>query len=52
MGRAVKKHGRLIGYIVFNILNEDLREFVGEGSSYNTIITDKTNNIAFTTNDM
>ena len=45
VGRAVKKHGRLIGYIVFNILNEDLREFVGEGSSYNTIITDKTNNI-------
>ena len=52
VGRAVKKHGRLIGYIVFNILNEDLREFVGEGSSYNTIITDKTNNIAFTTNDI
>lgn len=33
-------------------MNEDLREFVGEGSSYNTIITDKTNNIAFTTNDV
>lgn len=52
VGRAVKKSGKLIGYIVFNILNDDLREFVGEGSSYNTIIADKTNNIAFTTNEI
>lgn len=51
VGKILRKNNEVIGYVVYNILDNSLREIIGKSGSFNVIITDKYNNIAVTTNE-
>ena len=51
LGKVIKKDNKIVGFVVYNILDKSLRELIGKSGSFNVVITDKYGNTAITTNE-
>lgn len=52
LGKTIRdENEKIIGYVVYNILDHSLKELIGEGIPFNVVVADKYNNIAITTNE-
>lgn len=51
IGKAIKNGEKIIGFVVYNILDNSLKELIGDSGSFNVVVTDKYHNIAITTNE-
>lgn len=51
IGKAIIKDEKIIGFIIYNMLEKHLKEIIGKGSSFNIVVTDKYGNIVTTTNE-
>ena len=52
IGKAIKDKEKIIGFVVYNIFDEDLKELIGKIGSFNVVLTDKYGNIIVTTNEI
>lgn len=51
IGKAIKNGEKIIGFTVYNILDNSLKELIGDSGSFNVVVTDRYHNIAITTNE-
>lgn len=51
IGKAIIRSNKVVGFVVYNILDRDIKKLVAENSYFITIITDRYGNIALATND-
>lgn len=50
IGKAIIRSNKVVGFVVYNILDRDIKDLVSENSYFITIITDQYGNIALATN--
>ncbi len=51
VGKVIKNNDKIAGYVVYNILDNSLKELIGKQGSFNVVVTDKYGNAAVTTNE-
>ena len=51
IGKAITQGEEIVGFIVFDIKEDSLKNMVGKNSQYNIMITDRHKNIILTTNE-
>lgn len=51
VGKAVRNKNEIIGFAVYNIFDNSLKELIGKSGSFNVVVTDKFGNVVVTTNE-
>ena len=51
VGKAIKNKNEIIGFAVYNIFDNSLKELIGKSGSFNVVVTDKFGNVVVTTNE-
>ncbi len=52
VGKAVRdSNKKIVGFVVYNILDNGLKKLIGKSGSFNVVLTDKYGNTAVTTNE-
>lgn len=50
VGKAIRNKNEIIGFAVYNIFDNSLKELIGKSGSFNVVVTDKFGNVVVTTN--
>ena len=51
VGKAIRNKNEIIGFAVYNIFDNSLKELIGKSGSFNVVVTDKFGNVVVTTNE-
>lgn len=51
VGKAIRNKDEIIGFVVYNIFDNSLKELIGKSGSFNVVVTDKFGNVVITTNE-
>ena len=51
VGKAIRNKNEIIGFAVYNIFDNSLKELIGKSGSFNVVVTDKFGNVVITTNE-
>lgn len=51
VGKAIRNKNEIIGFTVYNIFDNSLKELIGKSGSFNVVVTDKFGNVVVTTNE-
>lgn len=51
VGKAIRNKDEIIGFVVYNIFDNSLKELIGKSGSFNVVVTDKFGNVIITTNE-
>lgn len=51
VGKAIRNKNEIMGFAVYNIFDNSLKELIGKSGSFNVVVTDKFGNVVITTNE-